>query len=493
MTKHLESLRRTLKWLEDRGDLIRIDDVVDPRFEISGLIKELDNGLPLLFSSVKNYPGKRVTAGLFSRLDRLADMFGASDAGVGLKQCGIRAARNPVSSIVVSNAPAQEIVHDKNINVLDNIPITTHTATDPGPILSGGVILLHGPGGGTDISYKRIHFQGPDWASMFHVPGTHSQQIVAHYAARKLPVPLTINLSPPPAVLVVAAGGLIQDLLPLEADELGIAGGLGGAAVEICQAKTVDAYCIAESEWVIEGYIDTAQNVPESSPAANPSAIFFPEYHGYLGRTETTYKFQATAITCRSDNPIYYAPLAHSFESPNMQVVTNRALQLAWLQDRWPELIRDINSLPGMKGRFGMVVQVDKRDHHDDASVREIMESIFGRLGALRIAIVVDDDVDIYDSNEVLWALATRMNAERDMLQLPPAAGSVGPRKESVGPFAAFARLGFDATIPFRHRREFDRGQYPKVRAEKWLTPEQLAKVRSVQSDYARLLARIHA
>lgn len=496
MVNHLINVRRTLKWLEDRDELIQIDDEIDPRFEISGLIKALDNGLPLLFRNVKNYPGKCVTAGLFSRLDRMADMFGAADAGIGLKQRGIEAARNPVASKVVSNAPCQEIVRCENINVLEDIPVTTHTRTDPGPILSGGIVLLHEPGAGTDVSYKRIYFQGPDWASMLHVPGTHSAQIVERYAARKLRLPLTINISPPPAVMVVAAGGLIQDLLPLESDELAIAGGLGGVPVDLCPAKTVEAYAIAESEWVIEGYVDTAQLVAESSAkdvAPNLSAPFFPEYHGYLGRSQMTYKFQVTAITRRADNPIYYAPLAHSFESPNMQVITNRALQLAWLWDRWPELVQDINSLPGMKGRFGLVVQVNKRDEHDDTVIRELMQAMFRGLGALRMVVVVDADVDIYDSDEVLWALATRMNAERDMLQLPPTVGPTGIRTETVGPFATVTRLGFDATMPFGHRREYDRGQYPQVKPEKWLSPSQLARVRSMQSDYARLLARIHA
>ncbi|MBI2320033.1 MAG: UbiD family decarboxylase [Betaproteobacteria bacterium] len=494
MANHLENIRHTLKWLEDRDELITIDREIDPRFEISGLAKELDNGPPLLFRNLKGHPGKCVTAGLFSRLDRLAAMFGASDAGIGLKRRGIDAARNPVPARAVANAPCQEIVRLGPIDVRDEIPITTHTMTDPGPILSGGVVLLRGPGSATDVSFKRIRFQGPDWASMFHVPGTHSAQILEHYAARKLRLPLTINISPPPAVLVVAAGGLIQDLLPFESDELGVAGALGGAPVAICPARTVDAYAIAESEWVIEGYVDTAQLVAESAAAASPDpAPFFPEYHGYLGRAQTTYRFQATAVTRRGENPINYAPLAHSFESPNMQVITNRALQLAWLWERWPELVRDINSLPGMKGRFGMVVQVRKGGEADDPAVRELIRAVFERLGALRMVVAVDDDVDIYDSDEVLWALATRMNAERDMVQLPPAGGPAGIRKETAGPFAAVARLGFDATMPFSHRREFDRGQYPRVEPERWLSPSQIARVRSMQSDYARLLSSIKA
>ena len=494
MADHLRSIRQLLSWLEERDQLIKIDGEIDARLEISGLIKALDNGLPLLFSNVKNYPNMHVTAGLFSRLDRLANIFGAADAGIGLKRRGIDAAKNPLGARIVTDAPCQEVVHTENINILDEIPVTTHTATDPGPILSGGVVLLRGPGSATDISYKRIYFQGADWASMFHVPGTHSAQIVEQYAAQKLRLPLTINISPPPAVAVLAAGGLIQNLLPFESDELAIAGGLGGHPVDLCRAKTVDAYAIAESEWVIEGYVDTGEVVSENpAAAASLSAPFFPEYHGYIGRAQATYKFQVTAVTRRRDNPIYYAPLAHSFESPNMQVLTNRALQLVWLWERFPELVLDINSLPGMKGRFGMVVQVGKRGDADDTVIRKLMQSMFDNLGALRMVVVVDADVNIYDSDEVLWALSTRMSADRDMLQLAPTAGPVGPRTETVGPFATTARLGFDATMLYRHRAEYDRGRYPGVDSARWLSATQIARITAMQSDYARLLSAIHA
>ncbi len=493
---HLRNVRSTLKWLEERDQLITVDAEIDPRFDLSGLVKAMDNGLPLLFRNVLGYPGKYVTAGIFSRLDRLAAMFGAPDTGAGLKQRGIDAANNPFAATVVSEAPCQEIVITEDINVSRDLPITQHTADDPGPILSGGIVLLGGPGESTDIAYKRINFRGPDWASMFHVPGTHSAQIAAEYAAQKKRLPLTINISPPPAVMLVAAGGLIQDLLPLESDELGFAGGFQGAPVTLCQAKTVDAYAIAESEWVIEGYLDTGVIIPESEAAGEAPPLsqpFFPEYHGYLGRAQKTYKFQATAITRRGDHPVYFAPLAHSFESPNMQAMTNRALQWAWLKERWPGLVKDVNSLPGMKGRFGLVVQIDKHSASDDGTMRGVMEDMFQGLGALRIVVLVDTDVDIYQSDEVLWALSTRVNAADDMLELAPTTGPSGLRKEKIGPFAPVTRLGFDATVPFQHRREYDRGAYPAVDPSRWLPQAQIQRVRAMQTDYAALLARIRA
>ncbi len=159
-------------------------------------------------------------------------------------------------------------------------------------------------------------FRGKDWASIQLGLGSHAEEAALEHRGEI--IPMTINICTPPAVAMVAATGFVHDLVPQGTDELGIAGGLQGSPVEICKAKTVDAYAIAQSEWVIEGYINPTERIWETEEAekigSHGVAPMFPEWPGYLGRAMKAFKFQATAITHRSDKPIFFTPLAQSFE-----------------------------------------------------------------------------------------------------------------------------------------------------------------------------------
>ena len=491
--RDITSTRSTLEYLRQSGQLLVIKAAVDPYLEVSGIIKALDNSFTLLFENIKGYPQARIMAGMFSRTDRVMSIFGAAAEGTGLKLKGLAALENRIPPLIVENAPCQFEVQTDDINIHRLIPVTTHTGADPGPILSGGLVLVDTPEFGRCIAYKRMHFRGADWASLMSNPTSHLAQIVAAYAKEHKNLPLTINISPPPSVLAVAGGGLLPKLIPLGSDELAIAGGLQGSAVEICRANTVDGYAIAASEWVIEGYIDTSEKVWESAAAektGDPELPFIPEGHGYMGMALEVQKFHVTAVTRRQDRPIYYAPLSHSFESPRMQIPINQALQYQALHDGFPTLVRDISALDGMKGRwYGLIVQVTKQSAADDAVVGGIIRAAFETAGSLRMVMVVDEDIDNHSPDEVIWALGTRLEAARDLMVLPPRDPG-GIRVETVGPFAPVTRLGFDATIPFLHRARYRRGEYPEVDLARWLRPEQIAAARGLQGDYARLQAR---
>jgi UbiD family decarboxylase len=169
---------------------------------------------------------------------------------------------------------------------------------------------------------------------------------------------------------------------------------------------------IAEAEWVIEGYIDTGERVAESAQRAkDPHAFapFFPEWHGHEGEAETTYKFVVTGITRRRDDPIFDVWLAHSLQLPNLVRLVNDGPLLEYLDRLSPGLIKDVNALDSMK-QMGLVIQVRKRFRRDDATVRSLILAAFGLSMALRMVVVVDDDVDIYSADEIIWAMSTRLD-----------------------------------------------------------------------------------
>ncbi|AMN47683.1 4-hydroxy-3-polyprenylbenzoate decarboxylase [Steroidobacter denitrificans] len=469
---------------EDR--IIRSNQEIDPRFEITGALKALEGGPAVLFENIKGYPGQRIFGNPFSTNERVCKLFGASDLK-NLKHAGLSAFKSPVSAKEIGAAPSQEVViRGEEVDVLSAMPIPTYTETDPGRIL-GGLVLLSGDDIGSCLSYKRLHFQGKDWASLAFIPGSHFEHWVLARRKAGQNLPLTINVSPPPAVMAVAAGGGIPSVIPAGSDELAMAGGLQGRGVNICRAKTIAAMALADAEWVIEGYVDTSARIAESElRARDPEAYapFFPEWHGHEGEAEITYKFVATGITRRRDDPIFDVWLAHSLQLPNIVRLVNDGVLLEYLDRLSPGVITDVNALDSMK-QLGLVIQVKKRFRRDDALVRNLILAAFSLSVQLRLVIVVDSDVDIYNADEIIWAMNTRLDAQSNMIVIPdPQHG-----RRVGGPLKPVARVGLDLTGPKAEQQHYWRGEYPAVDLRKWFTDAEISKAISEQGEYARLLA----
>lgn len=496
------SMRGALDFLRDSGEVITIEREVDPIYEIAGIEKALDNGPALMFNKIKGFPDARVTGNVFARKDRLSRIFGLENPNH-LKFKYLDAMKKPIAPRVVTTAPCQEVVITTDIDVPGTMPIIKHSEEDAGRVLGGGNTFLSGDyfSGGTHVSFNRTHFRGKDWASMFTPDNEHVGKSLKMHLGQK--VPMTINIGTPPAVVVTAAGGAIHTIIPVGADELGIAGAFQGSPVEIVKAKTVDAYSIAQSEWVIEGYIDTSQKVWETEEAEKVGragmAKLFPEWPGYMGLATQTNRFQATAITHRSDRPIFYAPLARSFEHNILCPVVREACIYELANRIVPGLVVDVNTLNDVAAWSSIILQVKKRGEEDEGYQRQILQAVMGTVLHLRLAVVVDEDVNIYSAEDVLWAIISRVDLARGMLI------SGGGKKTGLTPTGRFDHNGkvregnvvyqegmaLDATAPFRAKAGFRRARYPvdKVDLKQWLSTEQIQAVRAVQSDYARALA----
>ena len=497
--RDISSFRSTLEFLKQQGELLTVKGEVDPIYEISGIEKALENGPALLFENIKGYPDVRDAGNIMSREQRVADIFGVSEFK-DLKFKFVEAIKKPLPPKVVEAAPCQEVVIKDDINVMATLPLIKHSEVDAGHILGGGIVLSSESSiaDGNDISFKRMHFRGKDWASIFILGGTHLSYIT-HREGRTEPVPVTINIGTPPSVIMLAGTSTIHAIMPRGTDELGIAGAFQGFPIELCQAKTVDAHAIANSEWVIEGYIST-ERVWESDEAEKLQqrrvAPYFPEWSGYLGRAGNTFKFQTTAITHRQDRPIFYTPLANSYGDENMGTPLREGCLYELAQRMVPGLVIDINILHAFKSYLGAVFQVKKRGAADDAFPRNIVAAAIPA-ATLRLAIIVDEDVNIYDAEDVLWAIATRANLKTGIFTGAP--GSIGL---SALPFADMQRsqgtwseggLVIDATVPFNSKTKFPRTRYPVDRVDltKWFSPEEIAAVQAQQCEHARFLAQI--
>jgi 4-hydroxy-3-polyprenylbenzoate decarboxylase len=207
-----------------------------------------------------------------------------------------------------------------------------------------------------------------------------------------------------------------------------------------------------------------------------------------------------TAITHRKDRPIYYNPIVHGYDDNSIDTLV-RSASLWELADRiCPGLVTDVHIPLGLTDWGGAIFQVKKRSQHDEGYQRNILSAALAISRGMRLAIAVDDDINIYSAEDILWALTTRVSSVRDVFF--PTPGAIGQAfqpaervaaatsREAVTHRIAFASgIAIDATVPFEFKDFFERPLYPQVDLEKWFSNEVIKGVRERQCEYAKYLA----
>ncbi|HXZ94910.1 MAG TPA: UbiD family decarboxylase, partial [Dehalococcoidia bacterium] len=462
-----------------------------------------DDGPAFLVNNVKGYPHARMIANLYNNRQRVAKILGVDDykkAKFKIKE----ALKNPIPPRIVQEGPSQELfIPREEVDPFTLFPMIKHTEIDGGRFFGSGVHLITGKYfmGGSQISLYRMSFRGKDYASINMVPGGHGDLIADTFPEEK--IPCTVNICPSPAVELTAMGSFIAAVLPPGVDELGIAGALQGSPVELVRAKTVDAYAIANAEWVIEGYIVPYERVWETEAAEKSGQqgvhYFHPEWARYMGRAYRQRKFEVTAVTRRKDRPLYFVPF---FGAPWNTVSFRLAAWLELFERLAPRFVIDVNCFLGLTEWGGLVIQVRKRRRSDEGMQRNILAAALGTVRGLRLAVIVDEDIDIYNPEDIIWAITTRLNPETGIMR-GPAGGrgqayqpserlAAGAEKGTTRPVSVFeGGLGLDCTVPLMAKEQFLRPHYAvdKVDLRKWFTDEEMKEMRAQQGEYFRFLA----
>lgn len=494
-SQQLKSLRTVLSWLGDEVKTLRAE--VNPDLEMTAINKAFDDGPVFVAENIAGYPNARFVASLLGKRDRLHRLMGVSTPREAAQKI-LQAIREPLPPVTVPGAPCQEIsIPGERVDPFSLFPMVTHTETDGGRFFGSGVHLLSGTvaGGKSQLAFYRMSFRGKNVASINMFPGGHGDQIAQKHYAEK--IPCTVNICPPPMVELVAAGSLNPMLFPAVPDELGMAGALQGAPVELVRAKTVDAYAIAQSEWVMEGYIVPGERVWETEDAeklgVQGKAMFHPEYARYMGRAYRGRKFEITAVTHRRDKPYYYVPHFGSIWA-SIPFVSANYIELG--ERIAPGFVQDATTMTGLIAWGGAIIQVKKRRSTDEGTQRNILTAAMGMSRGLRLVVIVDDDINIHEPEDVLWAMVTRADPKSDLVLggggrgqafLPSASAPAAASKGSFG-----TCIGIDATVPWPMREHFRRSRYAVDRVDfsKWFSAGEIEEMRSEQSEYLRFLGK---
>ncbi len=419
----IRSLRDWLDHLAARDRLAVIKPNADLRFEVAAYAKRLDGRRAALFPR----PGGHaipVLSGLVSDRGWMAEAMGVEPAGVLARFQD--AALNPLPCEEVASGPAQEVVHDRNLDFAEILPLPTHNEHDFGPYISAGLMIVRNPKTGKqNVSIHRCQLAGPDRLGVLLLPRhTHAFYEMAEEAGEALHAAIVVGIDP---ITLLAS----QAIAPLDFDELEIAGALHGRPLPVVKCRTSDIRVPAESEIVVEGRFLPHVREPEG-PFGE-----FPQYYGERGNRHV---MVVDAVTHRRD-AMFHTIVGGGLEHQLLGAIPKEATLLAHLKRSFPNVL-DVHLAPGGVMRFHLYVKIRKRQ---EGEAKNVMMGAFAGSFDLKHVIVVDEDVDIHNPTEVEWAVATRFQADRDLLVVPNSQGSkLDPsNRDGVG-----AKMGLDATKP---------------------------------------------
>ena len=418
---------------------------IDPRLEVAGVLKKRDGGPAMLFTNVQGHEVPVVGNLLCCQANCEAAFgigFGEIRTAVG------RAIASPLPPVVVDKAAAQQHVHTDGIDLGTMLPVLFHTAEDAGRFITAGVVIVRDPETGIyNASYHRLQLLGPNRTAVKLDYGRHLRAAFERAQRMNVPLPVVVCIGADLALQYTAA--TMGSQMPEHADELAAAGGFCGRALPVVKAVTQDLLVPADTEIVLEGRI-----LPDQTTREGP----FGEFVGYLSPEGDAPILEVTAVTHR-DRPLYQVINGYSFETTMLRKYVLEASLLKVLQAAVP-IVADAEMTAGGLHRFHAVLQVRKSSPQHEGLQRNAILAAFGALKDLDLVIAVDDDIDIRNPHDVEYALATRMEASRDLFIVPDARGHEYIR---VGNNGIRAKVGIDATVPLDQRDRFRRCEFVDV------------------------------
>ena len=340
---------------------------------------------------------------------------------------GNRALENPIPPEVVSSGPVHERIFLDNEFDAGALPISRHFEKDAGRYIGSGILVCKDPDTGVrNLSFQRLQLKAPNrFAASLHSRGHIWEHLRrAEKRGQNLEVAVVIGGHP---TIYLAAGAKVA----MEVDELDIAGALLGHAIELVKCRTIDIEVPAEAEIVLEGELLAGEREEEGP---------YGEYTGYSTSRSTNNVFLVKAMT-RRERPIFLDIIpGYSME----HLLLGRSAKEAQVFLRLKEVVPGLKALnyPKSGTHFHAYLSLKKAA---EGQARHALMLLLGLDSYIKFAVAVDEDIDVFNEEEVLWAIATRFQADTDMFMVPKVFCN---RLDPSSVDGMSAKLGLDATAP---------------------------------------------
>ncbi|MGE5851923.1 MAG: UbiD family decarboxylase [Deltaproteobacteria bacterium] len=425
-----KDLRSFISAIESKHpeEIARVVKPISPRYEITALLTRLERSkrFPLLFCEKVNGSDapvvinvqasrKLMAFALECRPDELAGAFSARQ-------------NQPIPPVELSVAPVHEVLRLGDEVDLTQVPLLTHYDVNAAPYITAGIVVAADPDTGVrNTSYNRLMLAGKRELRIFMAVGRHLWTLHNKAERRGEPLPIAIIIGVHPLFSLGA-----QAFTPSTDDEYAVIGGMMGEALRVVRAKTVPIVIPADAEMVIEGRI-----LPHIRREEGP----FGEFTGHAVSKDERQVVEVTAITHRK-NYIFQDVHAGYTEHKLMGAVPREAALIKAVRQTVPTVKNVCMPVSG-NCRFHAYVSIAKRT---PGQAKNAICAAFASDMLLKHVVIVDDDIDVFDEEQVLWAVSNRFQADRGLVVIPNAQGS--ELDPSAGPGGINAKMGLDATKP---------------------------------------------
>ncbi|MBF0117260.1 MAG: menaquinone biosynthesis decarboxylase [Desulfobacterales bacterium] len=468
--KH-KNLQHFIKILESMGDLHRISPEVNSFLEITEIADRVSkkNGKALIFEKVKGsqFPliinafgsYKRMQAALFcnsfdeiaARINSFIKMKPPSSFMEKVKMLFTLKEMADFIPRKIKNAPCQERIYDGNSQLLDMLPILTCWTKDGGPFITLPLVITKDIDSQVqNIGMYRMQKYDKATTGMHWQYNKDGARHFMKYKERGEIMPVAVALGGSPVVTYASTAPLPPDI-----DELILAGFLQSSPIEIVKAKTVELFVPAESDFILEGYVD-----PKEERIEGP----FGDHTGFYSPADRYPVFHITTITCRND-AIYPTTIVGKppMEDCYMAKATERIF-LPFLKMLVPEIVDMVLPLEGVFHNCALI-SIDKKF---PGQAKKVINALWGlgQMASTKYIIVFDNDINLNDYSTVVWKLLNNVDPKRDLVI------SEGPLDalDHSARFANFGgKMGIDAT---RKTREEGMGR-------EW--PEEIVMAQSIK------------
>jgi UbiD family decarboxylase len=420
------SFRTFIDQLKENGKLVEFSQPVSPRFEASRIAKKTKD--PILFHDVS---GSKVIMNLLGSRDELASMLGVPKEEIIQRLSEV----SPKGTVeLVSESPTLEVV--ENDVDLTRLPILTHFEKDGAPYITAGIVVSEHEGT-MNASIHRLMLAGKDKLAARLVPPRHTYLLHKKAAEKGESLPVAIVIGCDPTIIYATS-----TRVPV-GKEFEYAAALRGSPVELFECE--NGVKVPHAEIVLEGYVDPVETVDEGP---------FVDITGTYDVVRKEPVIRITRIIHRKD-PIYHGILPAGPEHLLMMGIPYE-----------PRIYRAVGEVTTVKNvvlteggccYLHAVVQIEKQTEGDG---KNAIMAAFAAHTSLKHVVIVDDDINIFDPNDVEFAIATRVKGDMDILMISNVRGSsLDPRG---APDGTTTKVGIDATKVLVEKENFERAVIPE-------------------------------
>lgn len=334
--------------------------------------------------------------------------------------------------VKASEAPVQEVVLTGEAADFTNLPIHLQHGMDGAPYISSAMDIVVDPRNGlTNVGIRRLMLRGRREAGVDLVSPSDLKAIYEFQAGRGEPLPIAFVVGSNPVDHVAAT-------MRIPVDEVGLMASLRADVLPVVKCVTNDVRVPADAEYVLEGYLHPAGHVEPEGP--------YGEFLGYYGGVKMNPVFHLTAITHRRDPVFQTSTIAGRAldATDSAQLIALRTEVTVWrsLENAVREPL-NVHATTSSGGMFNVRVSMRQRV---PGEARNAIAAAFGSVANVKHVFVFDPDIDIFSDRQVDWALATRFQAERDLVVL--GGFRTLPLDPSLSGLRTGSKAGFDCTMP---------------------------------------------